>query len=240
MYLKKCGKKIVGLLVICLIIFILDAFSCERVYAEEITRENESIEETEEIFNASLYLKALLDNSYKNDSSLLVLTGIATAEEAAEIYEEGLDAEVAGMESMLSAEGKEEYKKLIADLLAGAKYTVGEAKKQADGSYVVTVAYEPMNVFEPAIEAYIGAVYAYVDMLAAGQKLPSDDEMTEWLAMTLKYCLEESLKSVTYGGPQTTTVRISVEDNEWTPSTYDVMHLEEVLFDIDSAVSALY
>lgn len=239
MFCKKVGKKILEVLVICLAVFLLDAFSCERVYAEEPMQENESIENTEE-FNASLYLMALLDNSYKNDPTLLVLTGIATAEEAAEIYKQGIDNELAGMETMLSAEEMEEYRKLFADLFAGVKYTVGGAEKQADGSYVVTVVYEQMNVFESAFEAYIDAVYAYIDILMAGQELPSDDEMMEWLAMALKNCLEESLKSVTYDEPQVTTVKISLVDSGWTPSEYDVMHLEEVLFDIDGAVSALY
>lgn len=239
MFCKKVGKKILEVLVICLAVFLLDAFSCERVYAEEPMQENESIENTEE-FNASLYLKALLDNSYKNDSTLLVLTGIATTEEAAEVYKQGIDTELEGMETMLSAEEMEEYRKLFADLFAGVKYTVGEAEKQADGSYVVTITYEPMNVFEPAMVAYIGAVYAYIDILMDAQELPSDDEMMEWLAMALKNCLEESLKSATYGEPQVTTVKISLDDNGWTPSEDDVMHLEEVLFDIDDARAALY
>lgn len=239
MYLKKCGKKIFELLTMCMVVFLVGAFSCERVYAEEPMQENESIEETAE-FNASLYLKALLDNSYKNDSTLLVLTGIATTEEAAEVYKQGIDTELEGMETILSAEEMEEYRELFADLFAGVKYTVGEAEKQADGSYVVTVVYEPMNVFEPAMEAYMVAVYAYIDILMDAQELPSDDEMMEWLAMALKNCLEESLKSVTYGEPQVTTVKISLDDNGWTPSEDDVMHLEEVLFDIDSGKSVLY
>lgn len=239
MNFKKCGKITLKLLIMCLVVFFLDTFSCERVYAEEPIQENESIENTAE-FNASLYLKALLDNSYKNDSTLLVLTGIATAEEAAEVYKQGIDTELDGMETMLSAEEMEEYRKLFADLFAGVKYTVGEAEKQADGSYVVTVYYEQMNVFEPAMEAYIGAVYAYIDILMDAQELPSDEEMMEWIAMALKYCLEESLKSVTYGEPQVTTVKISLDDRGWTPSEDDVMHLEEVLFDIDSGKSVLY
>lgn len=102
-------------------------------------------------------------------------------------------------------EGKAEYRKLFADLLAEVKYTVGAAEKQVDGSYIVKVYYEPMNVFKPAMEAYMDAVYAYIDILAAGRELPSEAEMTEWLAMALKNCLEESLKSVTYGEPQITT-----------------------------------
>lgn len=241
MYCKKCGKKILELLVICLMAFIFAPFSCERVYAEDTIEEIEPVERTEETFDASAYLKALLDNSYKNDSSLIVLMGIATAEEAAEIYEKGLDTEVDGMDYLgLSAEENAEYRKLFADLLAGAKYTVGEAEKQDDGSYVVTVAYEKMKVFEPAMEAYMYAVYAYIDILVAAQEIPSDAELTEWLAMTFKYCIEESLKSASYGEPQTTTVRISLEDNEWTPGSSDLINLEEVFFDIDDARMALF
>ena len=238
MNLKKCGKITLKLLVMCLVVFLLDGFLCESVYAEEPMQENESIENTEE-FNASLYLMAVLDNSYKNDSTILEITGLATAEEAAENYKQGIDTELAGMESMLSAEEMEEYRKLFEDLLAGVKYTVGEAEKQADGSYVVTVYYEQMNVFGPAMQAYFNVVYDYVDILAAG-RVPSEEELTEWLAMALKYCVEYSLKNVTYDEPQTTTVRISAEDIGWTPDSYDMAKLENLLFDIDDAVTALY
>lgn len=198
-------------------------------------------------FDASAYLKALLDNSYKNDSSQLVSMKIATAEEAAELYEQGLDSEVNSMASAvgsLSAEQKDAYKKLCADVLAGAKYTVGEAEKQDDGSIVVTVSYEQMNVFKPAMEAYVEAVYAQKEIWQTaynnGEEIPSDAEMTDWLATTLKDCIEESLKSVTYDEPQTATVKISIKDNVWTPSSSDIMNLEEVLFDLDDAAAVLY
>ena len=45
-------------------------------------------------FDASAYLAALLDNSYKNDSTAIVEQKIATAEEAAALYEEGLDTKI--------------------------------------------------------------------------------------------------------------------------------------------------
>lgn len=198
-------------------------------------------------FDASAYLKALLDNSYKNDSSQLVSMKIATAEEAADLYKQGLDAEVESMASAvgsLSQEQEDAYKQLFADVLAGAKYTVGEAKKQDDGSYVVTVTYEQMNVFKPAMEAYIEAVYAQKDIWQTaydnGEEIPSDAEMTDWLATTLKDCIQDSLKSVTYDEPQTATVKISIKDNVWTPSTSDLMNLENVFFDLDDASSVLY
>ena len=192
-------------------------------------------------FDASAYLKALLDNSYKNDSSQIVSMKIATAEEAAELYEQGLDAEVDSMASAVgshSSEQEEAYKKLFADVLAGAKYTVGEAKKQDDGSFVVTVTYEQMNVFKPAMEAYMEAVYAQSEIWMT-EGLPSDAEMTDWLATALKDCIQDSLKSVTYDEPQTATVKISLKDNVWTPSSSDLMNLEEVFFDLDDASSVL-
>lgn len=190
-------------------------------------------------FDASAYLKALLDNSYKNDSSQIVSMKIATAEEASELYEQGLDAEVSSMASSvgnLSSEQEEAYRKLFADVLAGAKYTVGEAEKQDDGSFVVTVSYEQMNVFEPAMEAYLEAILAAND---SGIEFASNDEMTDWLATTLKDCIEDSLKNVTYDEPQTATVKISIKDNVWTPSQSDLMNLEEVFFDLDDAAAVL-
>lgn len=198
-------------------------------------------------FDASAYIKALLDNSYKNDSSQIVSMKIATAEEAADLYEQGLDAEVDSMASAvgsLSKEQEEAYRNLFADVLAGAKYTVGEAEKQDDGSFVVTVTYEQMNVFEPAMKAYIEAVYAQSEIWQTayenGEGIPSDAEMTDWLATTLKDCIQESLKSVTYDEPQTATVKISLKDNVWTPSSSDLMNLEEVFFDLDDASAVLY
>ena len=42
------------------------------------------------LFDASAYLKAVLDNSYKNDSTGFVELEVGTAEESAEVYQEGL------------------------------------------------------------------------------------------------------------------------------------------------------
>lgn len=197
-------------------------------------------------FDASAYVKALLDNSYKNDSSQIVDMKIATAEEAAEIYEEGLDAELDAMLSSvgtLSEEQEAEYRQLFADILAGAKYTVGEAEKQSDGSFVVTVTYEQMNVFEPAMEDYMNAVIEKSNEWQAayenGEEVPSDSEMMEWIAMALKDSIAESLKSVTYDEPQTATVKVSIQDNVWTPSSSDLANLEEVFFDLEDANNAL-
>ena len=121
---KREGKNIIGRLSICLIVLLgigvggwfffykpnddipEDTEKVEKpTYEIDETEETDEIEEADESeesaeesgilsYAASEYLKALLDNSYKNDSSQLVSMKIKTAEEAAEIYEEGLDAAV--------------------------------------------------------------------------------------------------------------------------------------------------
>ncbi|MDE6748205.1 MAG: hypothetical protein K2K21_03960 [Lachnospiraceae bacterium] len=192
-------------------------------------------------FDTSAYLKALLDNSYMNDSSQLVSMKIATADEASELYEEGLDDVVDAMlEGIygLTDEEEEQWRQVMADVLAGAKYTVGESEKQDDGSYVVTVTYQKMNVYGPAMEACMEmAVEQNAEWQTAynnGEEIPSDEEMMVWAAMALKDCVEESLKNVTYGEEQTLTVKIRLDDNVWSPSMSDIEKLGTALFDSEA------
>ncbi len=193
-------------------------------------------------FDAAAYTKALLDNSYKNDPTAFVDMKIGTAEEAAALYEQGLDAEMAaivtgsGME--LTEEQEVVYRELFADILAGVKYTVGEAEKQEDNSYVVTVTYEQLNVFGPAMEAYVARITALTEewMTAAltGGTTPSEDEMMDAIIMELATCLENSLAAATYDEPATTTIRIELNDRVYAPNQDDLANLEMVLFDLDA------
>lgn len=197
-------------------------------------------------FDAAGYTKAILDNSYKNDSTAFVSQKIGTAEEAADLYEQGLDAEMDGMLASvgsISDEQEAEFRQVFADILAGAKYTVGEAEKQDDGSYVVTITYEQMKVFGPAAETYMDAVMDYANSIQetalAGGDVPSDDEITAAIIEMLKDCLSDSLKSVTYASPETMTIKIELNNNEYSPSENDLMNLEMALFDIDDFINNL-
>lgn len=196
-------------------------------------------------FDASSYLKALLDNMYKNDSSQLVSMKVATAEEASEVYEEGLDSVIDGMlESVgtISEEQKAEIRAVFADVLAAAKYTVGEAEKK-DDYYIVTVSCEQMNIYKPTAEAWMAAIVAQsAEWQAAmdnGEEVPSDEEQIEWLMSSFKDCIAESLKNATYDEAQTVTVKISIKDNLWTPSTSDLNNVENSLFDYEEANSVI-
>lgn len=192
-------------------------------------------------FDAAKYTQALLDNSYKNDSTEFVNMKVGTAEEAAEIYEQGIDAEMDAMLATLelTEEQEAEYRTLFADILSQAKYTVGEATKQDDGSYVVTVSYEQMNIFEPAMTAYMEDITALVTEIAEGQTTMTEEEMTVRVVDSFKTCLEEAKENATYDEPAEATVRIQLEDKLWTANIEDLQNLETVFFDTVDANNAL-
>ena len=79
-------------------------------------------------FDAQAYVKALLDASYKNDSAAFVSTKVGTAEEAAALYEEGIDSELDALLSTfdtfdidVSDESKAEFRQIVKDLLSKVK-----------------------------------------------------------------------------------------------------------------------
>lgn len=196
-------------------------------------------------FDASGYVRALLDNSYKNDSTAYVEQKIGTAQEAAELYEQGLEMELEAMISSLGEELDEEQeaklKQIFADILKGAKYTVGEAVKEGD-DYTVTVTYEKMQVFAPALEAYMTRVTELItewsQAAAAGEEPPSDDEMMGILIDAIRECFEEALSEVTYAAPQTTTIRVELIDQVYSANDEDLQNLETSMFDVEEALQS--
>ncbi|MCI8774297.1 MAG: hypothetical protein HFI50_10305 [Lachnospiraceae bacterium] len=198
-------------------------------------------------FDAAAYAKALLDNSYKNDSTQFVSMKIGTAEEAADLYEQGItanvDAIVSSAGGSITQEQAESFREVLEDIYGGAKYTVGEAEKQDDGSFVVTITYEQMNVFEPAMNAYMEEVNSMIEEWTAaayaGEDVPSDAEMSEQIIMAYRDCFVDALANVTYDEPATATLRIELVDKVWTPNEDDVMNLEMVFFDMEDAMNVL-
>lgn len=193
-------------------------------------------------FDAAGYTKALLDNSYKNDSTAFVAMEIGTAEQAAQLYEEGLDAELAAM--TVTAEIDEaaaaEFRDIFADMLAGAKYTVGEAEKQDDGSFVVNITYEQMIVFGPMFENYMASISAMMEewmSVTTEEELPTEEEMYAAILDELKVCMEDAVANATYAEPATTTVRIELVDNVYQPNEEDIFNLEAVMFDTDAVAA---
>lgn len=179
------------------------------------------------------YLQALLDTSYKNDSSAFVEIRLGTEEEAQALYEQGIDTGVGVFCSRLgvSDEYKEEFRQVYMDMLGKVRYSVEEAKKQSDGSYIVTVAYEKMKVFKPALALHQENVAAMMEEWANASESPAEEEMVAAVYREFKNSMETVLAEVQYEEPASMTVRIELVDNVYTPNANDIEELEKALFD---------
>ncbi|MCM1185441.1 MAG: hypothetical protein NC251_00350 [Lachnoclostridium sp.] len=185
-------------------------------------------------FDAAEYLKATLDNSYKNDSSGLVKLKLGTAEEASDIYEEGIDTEVnAFLEGLTVSDTlEEEFREVFKDMFSKVKYTVGKAEKKDNGSFAVTVTYEKMIIFEPMMEDYMQAVMNLQG--DASVAALSQEEQMEKLMEAMKDSMKNAMGAVTYAEPAELTIRIELVDKLYTPNTSDLANLEKSLFDMEA------
>jgi hypothetical protein len=181
----------------------------------------------------SKYLQALLDVSYKNDTSEFVKIKLGTEDEATALYNQGIeDGVTAFCDSLNVPEGlDEDFRELYINMLKLVKYEVGDAVKQSDGSYIVTVTYEKMNIFKPAVEIYEDSVASIVDGWVNSDEDIDDEEKQRQIILEFKNSMETAMSQVTYEEPQDMTVRIELADNQYTPNMSDVSELEKALMD---------
>lgn len=190
-------------------------------------------------FDAKAYLQAMLDLSYKNDSAAFMDLKIGTAEEAAQVYESGIDLAMTNLLTgvTVSDELKAEFRQAVQDMYGNVKYTVDSADKQED-AWVVTVTYEKMMVYEATLANYETAVtdlYTEWSSVTDETQLPTEEEMTEDLLMALKDCMKDGVANAEYAEPATTTIKIELVDDVWTPNAQDIENLEMSLFDTENA-----
>jgi hypothetical protein len=125
----------------------------------------------------------------------------------------------------------EDYRELYMEMLKLVKYEVGDAVKQSDGSYTVTVTYEKMNIFAPAVEIYEGNVAQLVDDWANSDEEIEEEEKQRQVILEFKNSMETAMSQVTYDEPEEMTVRIELIDNVYSPNMDDVGELEKALMD---------
>lgn len=116
-------------------------------------------------------------------------------------------------------------------MLGKVRYTVGDAEKQSDGSYIVTVSYERMNIFKPALALHQENVAAMMDEWANSSEPPAEEEMVAAVYREFKSSMETVLADVQYDAEASMTVRIELIDNVYTPNASDIEALEKALFD---------
>ena len=109
-------------------------------------------------------------------------------------------------------------------------YTVGEAVKQEDGSYMVMVTYETMDVFAKAMSDYDERVAEWTESLSAdviaGEEFPEEEELYNTLFELLKDCINDAVSNVGYSAPQEMTIKVELSDGVYSPNQSDIEALE--------------
>ena len=192
------------------------------------------------------YISAILDNTFKNDSTKFVSMEIGTAEQAAKSYETTLAGEVDALIELSDAgpasdEQRAQMESIVKDIYAKAKYTVDGAEKQDDGSYVVTVTYERANVYGNILDAYLADAMELNDELAEADaaEMPSEAELRETLLNSYIDDFNNALANVTYDAPATATIRVELMNQTWQVNSADFTVFQQNLFDLKAALDSL-
>lgn len=172
-------------------------------------------------FDAGAYVKALMDNSFKNDSSGFVKEGLGTKKEAEKLYKEGIE-EITGalIENLDLSPGLEKkYYNMFTDMYKTTNYTVGEAIEQEDGSYTVALKYRQLQIMQPALT------------LAMDKAALSGVTETEEIYTLLLDCLKDELRNCSYGEEKEALIRVELQKDEYTVNEEDLQNIENYLID---------
>ncbi len=170
-------------------------------------------------FDASGYVKASLDMSYHGESAQFIELTEATAEQATQMYEEIVAANLAEITAgmILSAEQEVEFDELCRRHLANVTYTVKEAEKISSSEYTVDVVAKKLI----AIDAEDGVIEQYNEELekriAEGEfNEMEDDEFKAQCSAEILDIYREYVNNPEYGEETTVTVRVERDSSEST------------------------
>ena len=168
-------------------------------------------------FDASDYVRAVLDASYKNETDLYVeITGIPE-EEAAGIFDENLDLTMEGFErSDMPEEMLSRYREFFGEIAKKVSYTAGEPDRQEDGTYIVPVTVKSITLFTDTYGTFQSRAQEYAeevtDRVTAGAKMPTEEEMQKQVYEIYYEVLKERVDSgMLYGAARDIGVRVTKE-----------------------------
>lgn len=193
-------------------------------------------------FDASRYVQGLLNTMYRDDHRITLELDLASEQEAEEHYRSFLNTqldtvllELTGLN--MSEEQREAFTDAFEQIHDSVKFTVGEAKKQKDDSYLVPVSCEKMHVIAPALASYQTKMeeqlQSWTEDAIAGDSVPSQEEMTNQLILLLAECLQKSCGSAAYDPSETINVRVYAKNDVYTVSEEDLQTISMALLDMD-------
>lgn len=187
--------------------------------------------------DAKTYVQSVLDASYKADFSEYTEQTDSTEEEAQQLFDDNLDNIMsmggftdAGLSDELSAN----YRQLFKDMLAQAKYEVGDATEGENDGFVVEVSAEPFTAFDGLQDEVVNAVQAEMANITDISQMPSDEEINEMVFQKMYDILVQRVAEPTYGEAQTVEIHVELNDNVYSINQDDLTTLDGILFPADN------
>lgn len=186
-------------------------------------------------FDASGYVKAVMDNFYLDDSTAYVDIVGATAEQAHQTYLDGLSTEVQIFYNYMSIDPetvKEQTAERVLELYSQtykhAKYEIEPAQKSDDG-YSVLVRVYPIDLFDQSLGDLNDYVHRFHTALENGDHI---GKSASYLATSYQNeilsILEAHLETAGYLDPVELTVKIDRDANDtWGMSDGELQKIDE-------------
>ena len=168
-------------------------------------------------FDASDYVRAVLDASYRNETDLYVEITGSPEEEAAGIFDENLDLTMEGFRrSDMPEEMLPRYRALFGEIAKKVSYTAGEPNRQEDGTYIVPVTVKSITLFTDTYGTFQSRAQEYAeevtDRVTAGAQMPTEEEMQKQVYEIYYEVLKERVDSgMLYGAARDIGVRVTKE-----------------------------
>ncbi len=187
-------------------------------------------------FNASEYVKAVLDVSYKNKTEEYIALTDTPKEEAEQIFEKNLDVTMEEFDSLnLPDELSAKYRELFGNIAGKVSYTVGQAQKDKEGNYTVEVMVKPITLFEDTYATFQQKAKEYAEQVSndvmAGAEMPSDEQMqNDVYQIYYDVLMEEWNQGLQYGEAVNVTLHVvKAEDGEYKIKDEDMKALDAAL-----------
>ena len=189
-------------------------------------------------FDAGEYVRAVLDVSYKNKTDKYVeITGVPE-EEAAQIFEDNLNATMKGFEtSSMPEELLPQYRELFSELAKRVSYTVGQPVKKEAGVYEVTVKVKPVTLFPDTYGTFQEKAQEYADQVTDsvmnGAEMPGEEEMQNQIYQIYYDVLKSQVDSgMLYGEAEDVVLRVKKEGTrEFAIDQEDMDKLDSLLIE---------
>lgn len=189
-------------------------------------------------FDAGEYVQAVLDTSYKNETDQYVEITGTSQEEAEKIFDDNLDATMAGFDSTEMPEDMQpQYRELFGEIARKVSYTIGEPEKQEDGTYIVPVIVKPVTLFSDTYETFQTKAQEYAqevtDSVMNGAEMPTDEEMQNQIYQIYYDVLRERMDSgMLYGGARNAQLHVTkISSREFAIDQEDMDKLDSMLIE---------